>query len=75
MLSLRAVSDTLLVGGTADPAWDSALAHTLSDDVLELDDVDHGFGRSGDDPFDTLDTLKLVVEAVDAFAATSIDAM
>lgn len=59
----------LLVGGTADPAWDGALARTLSDDVHELEGVNHGFGCVGDEPLDTLDNLKRVVEAVTAFAA------
>jgi len=65
----RRRAPALLVGGTADPAWDGALARTLSDDVFELDGVDHGFGRPGDDPLETLDNLKRVVEAVTAFAA------
>ena len=66
---LRArTAPALLVGGTADPAWDGALARELSDDVLELPGADHGFGgpqgvRS------LLDNLGEVAAAVDAFAA------
>ncbi len=67
----RRRAPALLVGGTADPAWDGELAHAISDDVLELEGVDHGFGRPGDDPLDTLDNLKQVVQAVTTFAAQS----
>jgi hypothetical protein len=52
---------TLLVGGTADPAWDGALARGLSDDVLELDGADHGLARVSDAP--------RIGEAVAAFSA------
>jgi hypothetical protein len=64
----RRRAPALLVGGTADPAWDGALARTLSDQVLELEEVDHGFGIHGDDPRNTLDNLKRVVKAVADFA-------
>jgi hypothetical protein len=65
----RRRAPALLVGGTADPSWDGALARSLTEDVLELDAVDHGFGGAGNDPLDTLVNLKRVVEAVDEFAA------
>lgn len=38
----RATAPFLLVGGTADESWDSALAHRLSPHVLEVDGADHG---------------------------------
>lgn len=38
----RASAPCLLVGGTADPLWDGALARQLSPYVLEVDDADHG---------------------------------
>jgi hypothetical protein len=65
----RRRAPALLVGGTADPSWDGALARRLTEDVLELDAVDHSFGGASDDPVDTLVNLKRVVEAVDEFAA------
>lgn len=43
-------SPTLLVGGTADEAWDGAVARELSEHVLELDGADHGFGWVRDAP-------------------------
>ena len=65
----RRRAPALLVGGTADPTWNPTLAYTLSPDVLELKGADHGFGRRGDDPRDTLDNLKRVVKSVTGFAA------
>jgi hypothetical protein len=62
----RRTAPALLVGGTADPAWDCALARELSDDVLELPNADHGLG-SGSDPRALLDSLGLVVKRTDAF--------
>lgn len=38
----RATAPYLLVGGTADKAWDSTLAHALSPYVCEIDGADHG---------------------------------
>jgi hypothetical protein len=38
----------LLVGGTADPAWDGGLATTFDAELLELEDVDHGMQVAGD---------------------------
>ena len=49
----------LLVGGTNDPAWDSALARSLSDDVLELEGADHGLAR--------IEDLPRIVDAITAF--------
>lgn len=37
----------LLIGGTADPLWDSALAHRLTEHVLEVDGADHGMYVTG----------------------------
>jgi hypothetical protein len=67
---LRArTAPALLVGGTADPSWDGALARELSDDLLELADADHGFGGP-DGVRSLLGNLTQVAAAVDAFAAT-----
>ncbi len=57
----KRTAPALLVGGTADPAWDGALARELSGDVLELDGADHGLARVSDAP--------LVGEAVAVFSA------
>ncbi|MFC0627298.1 alpha/beta hydrolase [Kribbella deserti] len=38
----RSAAPYLLVGGTADPSWDSALARELTPYVLEVDGADHG---------------------------------
>lgn len=38
----RATARFLLVGGTADPAWDGPAARRLTSDVLEIEDADHG---------------------------------
>ena len=32
----------LLVGGTEDPAWDSAIARTIGGDIFQVDGADHG---------------------------------
>ncbi|MET7804494.1 alpha/beta hydrolase [Micromonospora chersina] len=37
----RATAPCLLVGGTADPLWDGAVARRLSPHVLEVPDADH----------------------------------
>jgi len=38
----RSTAPFLLVGGTADPLWDSALARELTPYVLEVPEADHG---------------------------------
>jgi pimeloyl-ACP methyl ester carboxylesterase len=55
----RRTAPALLVGGTEDPMWDSAVARELSDDVLELEGADHGLART--------DQAPLVADAVAAF--------
>jgi hypothetical protein len=50
----------LAIGGSADPAWNGALARELADEVVELEDADHGLAR--------LDDLRRVADAVGAFA-------
>jgi len=58
MLRAR-TAKALLIGGTSDPTWDSALARELSDDVVELEGADHGLARPRD--------AQAVVDAVAAF--------
>jgi hypothetical protein len=55
----RRTALALLIGGTADPAWDGTLARELSDDVLELDGADHGLAR--------IEHLPAIVDAITAF--------
>lgn len=43
----RASAPTLLIGGSADPVWDSALARELSVDTVEIEGADHGMLRPG----------------------------
>jgi hypothetical protein len=38
----RATAPFLLIGGTADPAWDAELARRLTPHVFEVADADHG---------------------------------
>jgi hypothetical protein len=55
----RRTAPALLVGGTADQAWDGTLARALSEDVLELDGADHGLTR--------IEDLPPIVQAIGAF--------
>src|SRR5204862_1522644 len=64
----RRTAPALLVGGTADPAWDGRLARTLSDRVLELPEADHGFGGPAGIA-SLLGNFALITHAVDEFAA------
>jgi hypothetical protein len=62
-------SRQLLVGGTADEAWDSAAARRLAAqgcDVLEVPDADHGM-LVGDDLVRGAETHVEIVRAMDAF--------
>lgn len=43
-----ATAPFLLVGGTADWAWDGELARGLTPHVCEIDRADHGFNRPGE---------------------------
>ncbi len=62
----RATAPFLLVGGTADPYWDSGLAHDLTPHVLEVPDADHGMYVEG--PLArSVDVLGRVVTAVEYF--------
>jgi pimeloyl-ACP methyl ester carboxylesterase len=64
----RATAPFLLVGGTADPIWDGALARRLSPHVFEVEDADHGMYVPG--PLvDSTAVLGRVVVAVDEFLA------
>jgi pimeloyl-ACP methyl ester carboxylesterase len=63
----RATAPFLLVGGTADPMWDTALARRLSPHVLEVDGANHGMVVPG--PMtDSIAVLGDMVVAVERFA-------
>jgi hypothetical protein len=62
----RATAPFLLVGGTNDRAWDSALARELTPHVLEVPDADHGMYVPG--PLtDSIAVLAQMVVAVEDF--------
>lgn len=57
------------MGGSADPAWDGALARRLSPPVLEVEGADHGMYVAG--PLtDSITVLGQVVAAVEEFLDT-----
>jgi pimeloyl-ACP methyl ester carboxylesterase len=65
----RATAPCLLVGGTADPAWDSTLAYRLSPHVLTVEDADHGMYVPGE-LSDSIEVLGQLVVAVEKFLDT-----
>jgi hypothetical protein len=65
----RATAPCLIVGGTGDAMWDSALAHRLSRHVLEIEGADHGMSVPG--PLtETIAVLDRVVVEMDGFLDT-----
>lgn len=65
----RAAAPFLLVGSTADPSWDSAVAHGFGQPVYEVPDADHGMETPGD-PVRSAEVLRHVTVAMDAFVDT-----
>jgi len=64
-----ASAQCLLVGGTADPTWDAAIARSVPRaEVLEIDDADHLLQVPGD-VAGSVDSLDRVVSAVASFIA------
>lgn len=59
---------SLLVGGTADEAWQSATAEATGKRVLELPGADHSLLVSGD-PIASVDVLRTVVSRMSDFVA------
>ncbi|MGH3491525.1 MAG: hypothetical protein ACRDP8_26845 [Actinopolymorphaceae bacterium] len=59
---------TLLVGGTADTLWDGDMARRSGTEVLEIADADHAMETDAS-PVDSIDMLRQVVVAIDAFVA------
>ncbi|MEV0620487.1 hypothetical protein AB0I81_44695 [Nonomuraea sp. NPDC050404] len=62
----RATEPFLLIGGTADAAWDGAVARELTPHVLEVEGADHGMMVPG--PLQkTTDVLGRVTTAMETF--------
>jgi pimeloyl-ACP methyl ester carboxylesterase len=62
----QATAPFLLIGGTADKAWDAAAARLLSPHVYEVDGADHGMYVPG--PLvDSVAVLGRMVQAVEDF--------
>jgi pimeloyl-ACP methyl ester carboxylesterase len=66
----RTTAPTLLVGGTADPVWDSAIARRVNAEVLELEGADHRL-HLADDLEGSLRLLGEVTNAIDHFLANA----
>lgn len=64
----RAAAPTLLVGGTADPAWDASAAAEARAEVLQIDGLDHGMQVAADLER-SLAALRQVAERTRAFLA------
>ncbi|MFC7272379.1 alpha/beta hydrolase [Paractinoplanes rhizophilus] len=62
----RATAPFLLVGGTADPAWDGDVARRLSPHVFEVEGADHGMQVPGP-LLDSIAVLGRTVTAIDEF--------
>ncbi|MEJ3744015.1 alpha/beta hydrolase [Actinomycetes bacterium KLBMP 9797] len=62
----RATAPFLLVGGTADQSWDSAVARRLTPHVFEVQDADHGMYVPG--PLtDSIAILGQMITAIEDF--------
>jgi pimeloyl-ACP methyl ester carboxylesterase len=65
----QATAPFLMVGGTADPMWDSAAARSVSPHLLEIPSADHGMCVSG--PMtESLAVLARVIAAIEEFVDT-----
>lgn len=66
--ALRAAGEPfLLVGGTADSAWDSEVARELTPHVCEIERADHGFFRPGEPLAASAQVLEQLGTAVEGF--------
>ncbi|MEU6861639.1 alpha/beta hydrolase [Glycomyces sp. NPDC046736] len=68
----RATAPFLLIGGSADPAWNKTLARDLPGEVFEISGADHGMFVRGRPLVDSAHALAEVVEAVEAFLDTAV---
>ena len=65
----QASAPFLLIGGTADQAWDGAAARLLTPHVFEVDGADHGMYVPG--PIvDSIVVLGRMVQAIESFLET-----
>ena len=59
---------TLLIGGTADPTWDTELVHMLETaEALEIEGADHSLQFPGD-PRSSIDALMVITDRIRGFA-------
>ncbi len=59
---------TLLIGGTADPTWDSDLVHMLETaEALEIEGADHSLQFPGE-PRSSIDALMVITDRIRGFA-------
>lgn len=63
----RSTAATLLVGGTGDVLWDSALAHRSGHQVFEAVDADHSMET--EDPLHSADILRRYTARITEFLA------
>ncbi|GAA2136955.1 alpha/beta hydrolase [Glycomyces algeriensis] len=68
----RSTAPYLLVGGTADPAWNTALARELPGEVCEVHGADHGMFIRGRPLVESAHAMADVIEAVEAFIDTAV---
>jgi pimeloyl-ACP methyl ester carboxylesterase len=68
----RTTAPYLLIGGTADTAWNSALARELPGAVCEIPGADHGMFVPGRPLVESAHALAEVVEAVETFIDTAV---
>jgi len=64
----NATAPTMLIGGTADSLWDSAVARRIGHPYLEVPHADHGM-ETDDDPINSAEILKRVTIEMDSFVA------
>jgi hypothetical protein len=60
----RATAPFLLIGGSADPAWDGEVGRSLTPHVFEVPDADHGMYVPGP----VTATIAVLAQVVDAMA-------
>ena len=60
------------MGGTADPAWNTALARELPGEVCEIRGADHGMFIRGRPLVESAHAMADVIEAVEAFIDTAV---
>ncbi|GAB3654564.1 alpha/beta hydrolase [Glycomyces tarimensis] len=68
----RTTAPYLLIGGTADAAWNSALARELPGEVCEIPGADHGMFVPGRPLVASAHALADIVEAIETFIDTAV---